>query len=107
MQVLNICILHAKYYIYIQHIFNNSILELYTCLTQLKQALKLEENICIKKKKEKFLKYNFIWEFISNNEDIACNYLSKTMYALPKRKTRVFKIAKHKNMIIVMIQNGY
>ncbi len=32
-------------------------------LIQLKQALKSEENICIKNnRKEKFLKYNFIYE---------------------------------------------
>ncbi len=37
MQVLNFCILYAKYYIFIQHLFNNNTLELYTCLTQLKQ----------------------------------------------------------------------
>ncbi len=63
MQVLHFCILYAKYYIYIQHLFNNNTLDLYTCLTQLKQALKIEENKCIKNnKKEKFLKYNFIYE---------------------------------------------
>ncbi len=38
MQVLNFCILQAKYYIYIQCFFNNKILDLYTCLNQLKQA---------------------------------------------------------------------
>ncbi len=43
MQVLNFCILYAKYYIYIQHLFNNNTLDLYlyTCLNQLKQALKI------------------------------------------------------------------
>ncbi len=34
MQVLNICILYAKYYIYIQRLFNNNTLDLYDCLTQ-------------------------------------------------------------------------
>ncbi len=48
MQVLNFCILYAKYYIHIEHLFNNNILDLYTCLNQLKQALKTEENICKK-----------------------------------------------------------
>ncbi len=63
MQVLNVCILYAKYYIHIQCLFNNNTLELYTCLNQLKQALKAEENICkIHNMKEKFLKYNFIYE---------------------------------------------
>ncbi len=56
-QVLNYCILYAKYYIYIQRLFNNNTLDLYTCLNQLKEALKTEEKICNKNnKKEKFLK---------------------------------------------------
>ncbi len=64
MQVLNFYILYAKYYIYIQRLFNNNTLDLYTCLKQLKQALKTEEEKkCNKnKKKENFLKYNFIYE---------------------------------------------
>ncbi len=63
MQVLNVCILYAKYYIYIQRLFNNSTLDLYTCRNQLKQALKTEENIRKTNKNiEKFLKYNFIYE---------------------------------------------
>ncbi len=63
MQVLNICILYAKYYIYIQHLFNNNILDLYTCLNKLKQALQTEEYICKQNnKKENFRKYNFIYE---------------------------------------------
>ncbi len=65
MQVLNFCILYVKYYICIQRLFNNNTLDLYACLNQLKQALKTEKKLCIKNnKKEKFLKYNFIWEFI-------------------------------------------
>ncbi len=63
MQVLNFFILYAKYYIYIQRIFNNNTLDLYACLNQLKQALRTEENICkTNNKKEKLLKYNFIKE---------------------------------------------
>ncbi len=59
MQVLNFCILYAKYYIYIQRLFNNNTLD----LNQLKQALKTEENICKNNNnKEKFLKYNFIYD---------------------------------------------
>ncbi len=80
MQVLNFCILCAKYYIYIQPLFNNNTLDLYACLNQLKQPLKTEENICkTNNKKEKILKYNFICENLySNNEDI-CNYVSKAV----------------------------
>ncbi len=35
MQVLNFCIRNAKYYIYIQCLFNNNTLELYTCQNKL------------------------------------------------------------------------
>ncbi len=99
MQVLKFCILYAKYYIYIQRLFINNTLDLYTCLNQLKQAMKTEENICkTNNKKEKFLKYYFIYKNLqSNNEDIICNYVSKTMYILPKIR-RVFKISKHKKV---------
>ncbi len=63
--VLIFCILYTKYYIYIQRLFNNNTLDLYTCLNQVKQALKIEENICkTNNKKEKFHKYNFIYENI-------------------------------------------
>ncbi len=97
MQVLNFYILYAKYYNCIQRLFNNNTLDLSTCLKQLKQALK--EKICNKNnRKEKFFKYNFIYEnLLSNNEDIICNYVSNTVYTLPKKKRkRVFKIPKHK-----------
>ncbi len=40
MQLLNICILYAKYYIDIQRLFNSNTFDLHACLTQLKQALK-------------------------------------------------------------------
>ncbi len=50
-------------YIYIQRLFNNNTLDLNACLNQLEQALKTEENICkTNNKKEKILKYNFIYE---------------------------------------------
>ncbi len=68
MQVLNFCILYGKYYIYIQCLFNNNTEPLY--LLEPTQA-SLE------------------------NEDIICNYVSNTMYTLPKMK-KVFKIPKHK-----------
>ncbi len=63
MHVLNFCTLYAKYYIYIKCLFNNNTLELYICLTQLKQALKIEENICKKNNNEvKFFKFHFIYD---------------------------------------------
>ncbi len=45
-QVLNFCLLYTKYYIYIQLLFHGNILDLYTCLTQLKFDLEIEYNIC-------------------------------------------------------------
>ncbi len=48
MHVLNFCVLYANYYIYIQSLFNNNMLDLYACMTQLKQELTIVENICIK-----------------------------------------------------------
>ncbi len=63
MHVLNFRTLYAKYYIYTQLLFNNNTLDLYVCLTQLKQALKIEENICRKKNYEdNFFKFHFIYE---------------------------------------------
>ncbi len=63
MQVLNFCILYAKYYIYIQRLFNNNTLDLYTWLNQIKQVLKTDENIFKKNNnKKKPRKYNFIYE---------------------------------------------
>ncbi len=61
MRVLNFCILYAKYYIYIQHLFNNNTLDLYACLTKLKQALKISENIFITNNtEEKVFKFHLI-----------------------------------------------
>ena len=63
--VLNFCILYTKYYIYIQRLYNNNKLDLYTCLIQLKDALKMEHNICIGQNKEKnFERFNIIYENI-------------------------------------------
>ncbi len=61
MQVLNFCILYAKYYIFIQSVFNDNTLDLYDCLTQLRQALQIE-NVCIKNKNEKFFKFHYIYD---------------------------------------------
>ncbi len=63
MHVLNFCTLYAKHYIYIQRLFNNNTLDLYVCLTQLKQALRIEENICRKNNNEdNFFKFHLIYE---------------------------------------------
>ncbi len=44
-------------------LFNDNTLDLYACLIQLKQTLKIEEHICIKNNNEdKFLRYHFIYE---------------------------------------------
>ncbi len=63
MHVLNFCTLYVKCYIYIQRLFNNNTLDIYFCLTQLKQALKIEENICSKNNNEdNFFKFHIIYE---------------------------------------------
>ncbi len=46
--VLNYCILYTKYYIYIQRLFKNNVLDLYACQTQIKLALNMERSICKK-----------------------------------------------------------
>ncbi len=85
MYVLNFCILYAKYYIYIQCLFNNNTLDLYACLTQLQQALKVEENICIKDNIEEiFFKFHFIHEKLqTNNENNTCNHVYMNMCKPP------------------------
>ncbi len=45
-QVLIFCLLHTKYYIYIQRLFHGNKLNLYSCLAQLKFGLEIEYNIC-------------------------------------------------------------
>jgi len=63
--VLNFCILYTKYYIYIQRLYNKNKLDLYTCLVQLKYALKIEHDICLNQNSEKnFEKFNIIYDNI-------------------------------------------
>ncbi len=82
MHVLNICTLYAKYYIYIQRLFNST-LDLNVCLTQLKQALKIEENICKKNNNgDNFFKFHFN-TMINYNENNACNYVYMNICKLP------------------------
>ncbi len=38
-QVLYYCVVYAKYYIYIQRLYNNNVLDLYAYLAKLKKAL--------------------------------------------------------------------
>ncbi len=40
--VINFCIFYIKYYIYIQRLFNNNQLDVYSCQAQLKCAVKTE-----------------------------------------------------------------
>jgi hypothetical protein len=61
--VLNYCIIYTKYYIYIKKLFNNNNLELHACLTQIKQALNVEQNICNRQNKShKFNKFLNLYE---------------------------------------------
>ncbi len=62
-QVLNYCMLHTKYYIYIQRLYNQNNLDIHSCLAQLKNKLEIECNICKKNNNElKFEKYRFIYD---------------------------------------------
>ncbi len=62
-QVLNICLLYTKYYIYIQCLFHGNKLDFYACLTQLKFGLDIEYNICKSTNNEnEFYKYKFIYD---------------------------------------------
>ncbi len=54
---------HRQWLYFYLTLFINNTLDLYTCLAQLKQALKIEENICIQNNNaETFLKFHFIYE---------------------------------------------
>ena len=63
LNVLNFCILLAKYYIYKQRIHNNNSIDFYQYLVQLKYKLKLEQTICTYNNNQNvFEKYIFIYE---------------------------------------------
>ncbi len=68
MQVLNICILWAKYYIYIQRLFNNkkNDLDLCECLAQVKLAFEIEYNICKNSTTTKRLSNNYMTTYNKN-----------------------------------------
>ncbi len=64
-QVLNYCMLHTKYYIYIyiQRIYNQNNLDIHSCQAQLKNKLEIKYNIYKKDNNElKFEKYRFIYD---------------------------------------------
>ncbi len=50
--VLNYCILHTKYYIYIQRLFNQNNTYIHSCIAQLKHRLEIQYNICEKENRE-------------------------------------------------------
>ncbi len=54
-EVLNYCVVYAKYYIYIQRLYNNNTLELFIYMSQLKYAMEIESNTC---KSQKIMKRN-------------------------------------------------
>jgi len=61
--VINFCIIYAKYYIYIQRLFNNNYLEVYACQVQIKAAIETEFQICKKNNTlNKFEKFKFLHE---------------------------------------------
>ncbi len=43
--VVNYCIFHTKYYIYIQRLYHQNNLYIHSCLAQLKHRLEIEHNI--------------------------------------------------------------
>ncbi len=60
-QVLNYCMIYTKYYIYIQRLFDNNNLELYTYLSLLKYNLNIEYEICKNNNRaDKFERFLFI-----------------------------------------------
>jgi exonuclease III len=62
-QVLDYCILYTKYYIYIQRLYKNNLLDLHACLVQIKSALETEKEICIKNNNiSNFDKYVFLYD---------------------------------------------
>ncbi len=61
--VINYCILHTKYYIYIQRLFNQNSMDIHSCQVQLKHRLEIEHIICKQENREdKFDKYRFIYD---------------------------------------------
>ncbi len=61
-QVLNWCILQAKYYIHKQRLFNNNNIDFYEFLLILKYKLQIEQSICINNGTEtKFNKFIHIY----------------------------------------------
>ncbi len=49
MHLLNFCILYAKYYIYIQCLFNNNTLDLYVCLTKTQASIEKKRKYMMEK----------------------------------------------------------
>ncbi len=63
--VINFCILIAKYYIYIQKLINSNKIDFYDYLVQLKQKLQIEQIICIDEgNPSKFKQFEFILDDI-------------------------------------------
>jgi hypothetical protein len=63
LNVLNYCLLHAKFYVYKQRLFHNNSLDLYKFLVQLKYKLQIEYTICQDNLSlNKFEKYSFVYD---------------------------------------------
>ncbi len=79
--VLNYCILYAKYYIYIQRLFNQRKLDVYACLTLLRNAVTIEWQINISNTQlDKFEKLYMINYAI----DIILDCIIYLMFLLPR-----------------------
>ncbi len=60
--VLNYCIILAKFHIYCQRIHNNNAINLFQYLIELKNKLKMEHYICTSNSIGKFEKFLFLYE---------------------------------------------
>ena len=61
-EVLNFCILQAKYYIYIQRMFKDNKVDLYDFLSILKYKLRIEKHTLTESEKcNDFIKYEYIY----------------------------------------------
>ncbi len=69
--VLNYCILYAKYYIYIQSLSNQNKLDVYAYLTLLKNTLTIEQQISINiNKLDKFKQISIVYDHLQYRHNI-------------------------------------
>ncbi len=73
-EILNYCVLYAKYYIYIQHLYNNNKLHLFAYMSQLNQNQKSNQilfkvsNVLLKQKKINNKLFTRLYSITNNNK---------------------------------------